>query len=623
MKQLSGLVALSIAFSAVLAVFGMTFSWVFITETLPVEANGKIRGYNFDMTVDPESNGTLQHPFYITRPSHLINLQKLQNENKLNDSTYYFAIGKPTSERDTNLCTYGTDTSTVCTARLGLDMTGTEMEPIGNDSYPFIGVLEGNSFAISNANVINPTDTNNNATYTDIGLFGTIGVPVPDSVAESVLTRVSNLAVDKITIESSRATTGSQVYIGLIAGNVQSGTIEHIGAYQGRIIHNESRTLSSFRSDYSLIGRKADNVDMDENPTAGEDAGGRLVLDIYDLYKDPSIGALLDTGKYATVEGATNSMLTLTGQMRFNVNKPLSIVKEIVSGTDKYSYVYANGQTSRGSNDYIPAEELFVDSNGVTDQDGLKDISERLYEDQLALWANNQVVLPNMRFNNNYRTNLVDVLNKNNEIIKVYQRVVFFRPVVDGYVRALCFLESSSDGFGLAPVAYSGISPTNEPATSDFIKANTTSVTKYKDSNGNTTKSTATSNMFYYFRTSVKANTSYILCGASGVASGAFVFYVDFDGVSDTGGSAGGSIASIDFTLTPNTIPDINANNYVYSYVLIRFNDETETILFEISYSRDSGGVHVTAKKGTENVKTLNPFKSGGGNATYNGATLL
>lgn len=251
--------------SSAVAVFG----WLLDGTKIEPNYTGSVFSSYF-----ASGDGTSTSTAYeINRANHLYNLAWLQNNGEFNktDETgitkqYYFKI---------------TD---------DLDMTGYVIPPIGTTDYPFVGILDGGNYTISNLTVSNVEKTSAMphevssvpVTYNEIGsdhtdvvgFFGVIGHHPANAcnASSNVKASVSNLYLDNITI---RTRTDNSL-IGLFAGYV-CGNVSNVGVYRSMVsIGSGVSALSGYtaHSKYSLIG------DYDEDSTgwttdngSGDDSG--------------------------------------------------------------------------------------------------------------------------------------------------------------------------------------------------------------------------------------------------------------------------------------------------------------------------------------------------------------
>jgi len=170
-------------------------------------------------------NGSEATPFSITTPYHYENFAKLHYKmDKFASSHYYFEFGAPLVDGDSTKYFYGTDENGVVDFNVKnattLNLGGETFEPIGNESKPFIGSLNGNNLTITNFKV-------DGTGYHDIGIFGFIG-----EQSKGVYGTIKNCYFDNFTIntkgaiatDAHDATEGrahtEYAHVGYIAGHI-------------------------------------------------------------------------------------------------------------------------------------------------------------------------------------------------------------------------------------------------------------------------------------------------------------------------------------------------------------------------------------------------------------------
>ena len=165
-----------------------------------LEIGGSVLSQYFD-----SGDGTQANPFVITRPKHWENLVWLHNNvsnfyqaitddqvdpSQQNDQGYYFQVGKLNETLNDGIYyvyDYGNDgllnpnNSQMNSRILNLQGLGS-LIPIGCDTKPFLGVINGHGISVSGFDVVGFEDTNynlqhesNEAGFNDVGIFGYIG----------------------------------------------------------------------------------------------------------------------------------------------------------------------------------------------------------------------------------------------------------------------------------------------------------------------------------------------------------------------------------------------------------------------------------------------------------------
>lgn len=163
-----------------------------------LEIGGSVLSQYFD-----SGTGTETDPFVITRPKHWENLvwlhnnvsnfyQAITDENvepgQQNDQGYYFQVGKQVNGQGeyyvydyTNEGLINPNNSTLSSKTLNLRGLSS-LIPIGCDTKPFLGVVNGHGITVSGFEVLGFEDVNYNlqhdigeAGFNDVGIFGYIG----------------------------------------------------------------------------------------------------------------------------------------------------------------------------------------------------------------------------------------------------------------------------------------------------------------------------------------------------------------------------------------------------------------------------------------------------------------
>lgn len=279
------------------------FSWLFYSINLSANINGATVESYFH-----RGDGTVEHPFTITKPVHLYNLSKLQEAGAFGSTHYYFQVGIETTCSN-EVCTivddanalYRKDNADVITplgaytylvydnngelnstildmstlnkngdtfiipiggSQITKDTTGADLTSDKYYSSQFLGFFEGHNLTIKNLQVIA------NEKFCHVGMFGAIG--------KGAL--VENFILDNPKIETT-ATTPVQLaypelnitgdfnnYIGILAG-YSNGGLYNIGIYKGDF--KISSTL--YKSKFSWLGYGTTAI------TNTSDAGGNVL----------------------------------------------------------------------------------------------------------------------------------------------------------------------------------------------------------------------------------------------------------------------------------------------------------------------------------------------------------
>lgn len=241
-KTIKKIIAATLAgviLAAGISTTAFSFSWFSNRNNVTRNIEGKTAGAYF-----ARGRGTQDDPFVINRPIHLYNLAWLQDVGYFDSKKTYFII-----EKD-------------------LDMTGWTLPPIGNESHPFIGELDGfdtvhgtnkSAAKISNLTISNkfsdyqrhPSSITSISGCNAMGFFGTFGEERKDYAEDAPVAK--NFYLDNVTVKSEE----QENLIGSLAGYV-NGKISGIGISNSTISLPSNKT--SFKdytnnvSDYTSIG---------------------------------------------------------------------------------------------------------------------------------------------------------------------------------------------------------------------------------------------------------------------------------------------------------------------------------------------------------------------------------
>lgn len=204
--------------------------------------------------------GISTDPYIISQPKHFYNLAWLQNIGKFKDKTPYFQIVPDSADGVLDMAQH----------LKGKENYTGAIPPIGNSTYPFVGVIDGGGTTIKNLWV--STDEADwyempeldYSVGSDVGLFGKID-PGSD---------IKNFYLENIEV----TTTVKNATLGIIAGYV-NGNISNIGVV-GAKLSFKSGTSVTVASEYSLIGYKGEYVIWGDLPSdwGSVGSGGELVV---------------------------------------------------------------------------------------------------------------------------------------------------------------------------------------------------------------------------------------------------------------------------------------------------------------------------------------------------------
>lgn len=238
-KKIIAATLVGVILAAGISTTAFSFSWFSNRNNVTRNIEGKTAGAYF-----ARGRGTKDDPFVINRPIHLYNLAWLQDVGYFDSKKTYFII-----EKD-------------------LDMTGWTLPPIGNESHPFIGELDGfdtvhgtnkSAVKISNLTISNkfsdyqrhPSSITSISRCNAMGFFGTFGEEKKNYAEDAPVAK--NFYLDKVTVKSEE----QENLIGSLAGYV-NGKISGIGISNSTISLPSNKTsfkdYTSNVSDYTSIG---------------------------------------------------------------------------------------------------------------------------------------------------------------------------------------------------------------------------------------------------------------------------------------------------------------------------------------------------------------------------------
>ena len=238
-KKIIAATLVGVILAAGISTTAFSFSWFSNRNNVTRNIEGKTAGAYF-----ARGRGTKDDPFVINRPIHLYNLAWLQDVGYFDSKKTYFII-----EKD-------------------LDMTGWTLPPIGNESHPFIGELDGfdtvhgtnkTAVKISNLTISNnfsdygrhPSSITSISGCNAMGFFGTFGEEKKDYAEDAPVAK--NFYLDNVNVKSEE----QENLIGSLAGYV-NGKISDIGISNSTIslpANNHSfKNYTSNVSDYTSIG---------------------------------------------------------------------------------------------------------------------------------------------------------------------------------------------------------------------------------------------------------------------------------------------------------------------------------------------------------------------------------
>lgn len=238
-KKIIAAVLSGVILAAGISTTAFSFSWFSNRNNVTRDIQGRTAGAYF-----ARGKGTKDDPFVINRPIHLYNLAWLQDVGHFDSKKTYFII-----EKD-------------------LDMTGWTLPPIGNESHPFIGELDGfdtvhgtnkTAVKISNLTISNnfsdygrhPSSITSISGCNAMGFFGTFGEEKKDYAKNAPVAK--NFYLENITVKSKE----QENLVGTLAGYV-NGEISDVGISNSKISlpasNSSYKNYTSNVSDYTSIG---------------------------------------------------------------------------------------------------------------------------------------------------------------------------------------------------------------------------------------------------------------------------------------------------------------------------------------------------------------------------------
>ena len=360
-----------------------------------LEIGGSVLKQYFD-----SGTGTQADPFVITRPKHWENLVWLHNNvsnfyqaiteeqvdpQQQNDQGYYFQVGKQIDGQgqyyvydytDEGLINPNNSSMNSRTLNLnGLD----SLIPIGCDTKPFLGVINGHGITVSGFDVLGFEDKNYNLQheegedgFNDVGIFGYIGNDSAVNnlyfndfrihLANASAIRSNNSGLHNNTLHAS-VTNGSNdtCFVGYIAGHMH-----YSSSVTGVYINNCSIVGgTAAKSGYGFFG-VVENQNGESRPTPLEE-----ITEIKQAGEENNFGGSIDMlGVFERLQliydEATNQLMT----------NELVVEDSITNKVESYgldyrdSYSWASGVTSPVAYKYI-ATDLGGEFTFPDDNDGV------------------------------------------------------------------------------------------------------------------------------------------------------------------------------------------------------------------------------------------------------------
>ena len=338
-KKIIAAALVGVILAAGISTTAFSFSWFSNRNNVTRNIEGKTAGAYF-----ARGKGTQDDPFVINRPIHLYNLAWLQDVGYFDSKKTYFII-----EKD-------------------LDMTGWTLPPIGNESHPFIGELDGfdtvhgtnkSTAKISNLTISNkfsdyqrhPSSITSISGCNAMGFFGTFGEEKKDYAEDAPVAK--NFYLDNVTVKSEE----KENLIGSLAGYV-NGKISDIGISNSTISlpsNNHSfKNYTSNVSDYTSIGYCEDKYkntayekevalqssDLDTSQgtegDGGAEAGNGGSIDMNTMYNN--LLSIWDGSKNSRTQAPTKR--TVTYNLDGTINEAETMVTKWEKDGDRYTGGY-------------------------------------------------------------------------------------------------------------------------------------------------------------------------------------------------------------------------------------------------------------------------------------------
>ncbi|MBP5307777.1 MAG: hypothetical protein J6Z34_01440 [Clostridia bacterium] len=360
--------------------------------------------------------GTIDNPYIISLPRHMLNLYALQRSGYFYDKFISENYSNDTYIENSQSIPYflvcNTDGSPA-TINGNINGSNVEIMPIGNERYPFIGSIGGAQISgttlydgkTSDSSVIANFVVLANDNEIDVGLFGKIGymgdeTAVTDETFNGYISTINDILICDVQIKSRSLTLLEQIanhlfsstqedhfhedhHIGILAGHIEYASITNISIYYSGTTSaasvdaiNVSTTggTANYMSDSGIIGFVY-NLNPDYNPSsntvgsgtgttiagvaegAGEEWGASI--DMYSLHQ--RLQAVLAEAKrsnpYSYVNSETflvdmDDNVSLISSSTANYPNPGSAIIRTYYSEDGGSFVFADENNNTNSARY-------------------------------------------------------------------------------------------------------------------------------------------------------------------------------------------------------------------------------------------------------------------------------
>ena len=223
--------------------------------------------------------GTAENPYIISMSRHMINLYALQRAGYFHDRyvSHYGEEGYDDDECMPYFLICDPEDGSPITVDGNRNGTNIQIQPIGNDQYPFIGCIGGGqvenattsvggktslSSAIANFDVVAKQGD------VDVGLFGKIGYLGTESgnegdTFEGAISYVSNLLLYDVKIVSKNTSIIEQIadhlFANEVSGNIRYEEDHHIGILAGHIEYASITNISVYYSSDDILALDVDD----------------------------------------------------------------------------------------------------------------------------------------------------------------------------------------------------------------------------------------------------------------------------------------------------------------------------------------------------------------------------
>lgn len=334
-KKLITLISALCLFSSCAAVCA-SVAWFIGVETIKPAYDSSIKSiasYFDSVNENVLADGTESNPYVITKPVHLHNLMRIQNDTKAASQIagLHFEIGK-IFEGETIKKVYnftdsgdiGSGYSTTLNMKM-YDGTGTKAKfrPIGvsQKNNPFSSILEGNNIVIDNLSV-----KKDGKALTNYGVFGYVTSDAS----------ISNLSFSNLTVTVSDH--NASVNTGYFAGSCAdfNNSFSNVNLTSGKIVTEGKRIIS----DYGFFGKNSvgDSLSSKGNATNSDLESSDITgnVDISGLQDAPVTkdGEIVQDKNFSDAIDSSSDNALSEGYSLSNLGHGTRITSDISYGTD-------------------------------------------------------------------------------------------------------------------------------------------------------------------------------------------------------------------------------------------------------------------------------------------------